>query len=101
MQTEKSQPEGKGIIPETRFTEFPVLSVDPRVEISRSASETDDCLFFLPMTLKMMIHHSTFLLFLTVGPIRRITTFPERHSVFFVVPHKSFDVVFTSSVSCL
>ena len=28
MQTEKS--EGKGITPETRFTEFPALSVDPR-----------------------------------------------------------------------
>ena len=41
MQTEKSQPEGKRIMPETRFTEFPALSVDPRVGISRSASETD------------------------------------------------------------
>ena len=40
MQTEKSQPEGKQIIPETRFTEFPALSVDPRVGVSRSASET-------------------------------------------------------------
>ena len=29
--------EGKRIIPETRFTEFPALSVDPRVGISRSA----------------------------------------------------------------
>ena len=28
MQTDKSQPEGKRIIPETRFTEFPALSVD-------------------------------------------------------------------------
>ena len=42
MQTEKSQPEGKRIMPETRFTEFTVLSVDPRVKISQSASETDD-----------------------------------------------------------
>ena len=31
MQAEKSQPEGKRIMPETRFTEFPALSVDPRV----------------------------------------------------------------------
>ena len=53
MQTEKSQPEGKRIMPETRFTEFPALSVDPRVGISRSASETDVGLFFLPMTLKI------------------------------------------------
>ena len=42
MQIEKFQPEGKRILRETRFIEFPALSVDPRVEISRSASETDD-----------------------------------------------------------
>ena len=41
MQTEKSQPEGKRIMPESRFTEFPALAVGPRVGISRSASETD------------------------------------------------------------
>ena len=41
MQTEKSQPEGKRIMPETRFTEFPSFSVDPRVGILRSASEAD------------------------------------------------------------
>ena len=29
MQTEKSQPEGKRIMPETRLTEFSALSVDP------------------------------------------------------------------------
>ena len=34
------------MMPKTRFTEFPTLSVDPRVGISRSASETDDSLFF-------------------------------------------------------
>ena len=33
MQTEKSQPEGKRIMPETRFTDFPALSVDPKVGI--------------------------------------------------------------------
>ena len=42
MQTEKFQPEGKRMMPETRFTSFPALSVDPRVGISRSASKTDD-----------------------------------------------------------
>ena len=36
MQTEKSQPEDKRIMPERRFDEFPALSVDPRVWISRS-----------------------------------------------------------------
>ena len=40
-QTEKSQPEGKRIMPESSFTDIPALSVDPRVWISRSASETN------------------------------------------------------------
>ena len=35
MQTEKSQSEGIRIMPETRFTEFPALFIDQRVEISR------------------------------------------------------------------
>ena len=43
-------------MPETRFTEFPALSVNPRVGISRSASETDVRLFFLPMTLTIVPH---------------------------------------------
>ena len=37
-----SQPAGKRIMPETRFTECPTLSIDPRVGISRSVSETGD-----------------------------------------------------------
>ena len=41
MQIEKSQPEGKRLMPEMRFTEFPALSVVPRVGISWSASEAD------------------------------------------------------------
>ena len=41
MQTKKSQREGKRLMLETRFTEFPASSVGPRVGISRSASETD------------------------------------------------------------
>ena len=49
MQTEKSKPEGNWIMPETRFIEFPAFSVNPRVGISRSASEIDDWLFFLPI----------------------------------------------------
>ena len=39
---EKCRPEGKRIISETMFTEFPASSVDLRVGISRPASETDD-----------------------------------------------------------
>ena len=49
MQPEKLQPQGEWILPETRFTEFPALSLDLGVRISRSASETDDLLFFLPI----------------------------------------------------
>ena len=41
IQTEKAHPEGKQMMSETRFTEFPALSVDPRDGISRTASETD------------------------------------------------------------
>ena len=53
------------MMPETRYTESPALSVDPRVGISRSASETDVGLFSLPMTLTFVIYHSSFILFLT------------------------------------
>ena len=41
-------------MPETRFIQFPALSVDPRVEISHSTSETNVRLFFLPMTLTFL-----------------------------------------------
>ena len=64
LRCRRRNPEGKRIMPETRFTEFPVLSVDPRVEISRSASETDDWLFFLPLTLKKFVYHPSFISFL-------------------------------------
>ena len=49
VQIEKSLPEGKRIMPETRFTSFPALSVGPKVGISRSALKTNDGLFFLPV----------------------------------------------------
>ena len=48
MLTKPSQPEGERIMPETRFTVFPILSVDPRVWISRSATEAGDFLFSAP-----------------------------------------------------
>ena len=35
------------IIPQTRFTEFPELTVDLRIGISRSASGTDDRFYFI------------------------------------------------------
>ena len=53
MQTEKSQPEGKRIMPEKRFTKFPAFSIDPRVGISRSALNTGDC--FSRLLLKKII----------------------------------------------
>ena len=69
MQTEKSQPEDKRIMPETRRTEFPAFSVDPRVGISRSASETNDWSYFLPI-------------------IGKMTANPERHSELCVTARK-------------
>ena len=52
------------LMPETRFTEFPAFSVDPRVGTFQSASETDVGLF-LPMTLKSIKYHSSFRLFVS------------------------------------
>ena len=36
-------------------TEFPTFSIDQRAGISRSASETDDLLFFLPIIGKIEV----------------------------------------------
>ena len=55
--------EGKRMMLETRFTEFPASSVNPRVGISRSASEIVVLIFYLPMKLKIIIYHSSFLPF--------------------------------------
>ena len=52
MQTEKSQPEGKRITPETGLTKFLTFSVDLGVGISRSSSETNVWLFFLTFDIK-------------------------------------------------
>ena len=49
VQTDKSLPSGQRTMPETRQTSFPALSFYPRVEISLSASETNDIFhFFVP-----------------------------------------------------
>ena len=63
MQIEKSQPEGEQIMPKTRFTQFPAFPIDLKVGVSRSASETNVRLFFLPMTLRIVMYHSLLLLF--------------------------------------
>ena len=68
MQIKKSQPKVKQIMPETRFTKFQALSVDPRVGISQSASETNVWLLFLPITLKIINYHLPFLLFYDILP---------------------------------
>ena len=45
MQTEKFLSSDQRIMPETRKTSFSALSLNPRVGISLSASETDDTFF--------------------------------------------------------
>ena len=55
MQTMNSQPKGKWIMLETRFTEFQAFFADLRVGISWSASETDNRLFFLPVIGKIEV----------------------------------------------
>ena len=62
---------------ETRFPEFSVLSVYQRVSIYRSASETDDWLFSLPVVV-----------FITIFLYYCMTTNSERHSEFFVTARK-------------
>ena len=69
-------------MPEMRFTEFPVLFVDPGVEISRSASETDVSLFFLPMSLDVTNSYLLFIISHIFDILHCIMTFSERHSVF-------------------
>ena len=71
MQTEKSQPEGKQIKPETKFTEFPALSVDLRFGISR--------LHRRPMTdyfsyYDIKSYYFSFVISFIFDNLRRITT---------------------------
>ena len=91
-------------MPETKFTEFPALSVDPKVGISRSASETDVWLFVLAMTLSI---NTVSLIF---DILRRIKTF-ESHSMIFVffswwckngitIKLRDLEPLLTSRVNC-
>ena len=86
MQTDKSKPEGKWIMPETRFTEFPALSVGPRVGISRSASETDVLIIFL--TYDINKYYLLFVISFIFYILCRKTTFSKRRSVSRVVVYK-------------
>ena len=54
-QGEKCKSKSKQILQETRFTEFPALSVDPRVGISRSATDTDEGVFSYLLLKKNMV----------------------------------------------
>ena len=84
MQNEVLQPEGKRIMPATRFTEFPAISVDPRVGISRSASQVcirDRCLIIF-LTYDNENYLLSFVMSFIFDILRLITTFSERHSVF-------------------
>ena len=72
MQTEKSQREGKGIIVETRFTEFLALSIDPRDWISRSAGR-DQCLIIF-LTYDINNHDKSFVISFIFDILSRIRT---------------------------
>ena len=61
----KIQIEIKREMPETRYTEIPAQSVDPRVRISQSASETIFWLFLFHMTSEILFIIRHFLYFFT------------------------------------
>ena len=76
---EKSRPEGKEIMPETRFISYPASSVDSRVWISQYASKTDDWLLFILSIIVVFI--TIFLLFtliFTINVVWRLN--PNGHS---------------------
>ena len=69
-------------MPETRFNEFPAFSVSPRVGISRSVSETDESLFFLPI---IGSFHECFVYYFVKS---YMTANSERHPEIFVRARK-------------
>ena len=98
MQTEKSQSECKRIMPKTRFTEFPALSVHPRVGISRLRQRpTIDYFSYLLLNKIVSIP-------LRFYNLRSMASNSERHSEFFVTAHqccKQLTSVLASLVSFL
>ena len=84
MQTEKFQPEGKRKMSETRFTEFPALSVDPRLGfLGMHRRPLFDYLHIYDISNYLSLVISFMLTFY----VAYRPTFSERHSVFFVVAH--------------
>ena len=91
MQTEKSQPEGERIIPETNNAGKEVYLISGIIHLP-SGWDFSDCigdhvkLFFLPMTLKIIIYYPSFLSFLDI--LLCIMTFSEHHSLLFTEEQK-------------
>ena len=78
MQTKESQPEGKQIMLEMRFTKFPALTIDLMVY------NEDQCLIiFVTYHIKNCFLLSVISFIFDI--LRHITTFSNSHSVFFVV----------------
>ena len=68
---------------ETKFTEFPALSIDSKVGISRSTSQSDVWLLFFSYGIKNCYLLSTISFIFDIQ--RCIMTFYEFHLVFFVM----------------
>ena len=90
MQTEKSQLKGKRIMLDTRFTECPALSVDPRVGILnlisgiiRSPCRWNFSVCIGNRCLIIFLTYDNIFFYLSFDILRRITTFSEPHSVLF------------------
>ena len=62
MYTDESKPESKRIMPKTRLTEFPALSVDPRVGISRTALETKRPMIYYFITCDIICYYLSFVI---------------------------------------
>ena len=105
MQTENFQSEGQLIMLEMRLTECVALSVDLRVGISQSASETDVLLIFLTYDIKIILSFIISFIFDSLCPI---TTISDCQLVFLwwlisdvTSEIRSSDVTLTCCVSCL
>ena len=81
MQTETIQPEDKLIMPETRFNAFPAFSVYPRLGFLGLHRRR---MFDYFSYVRHQKYYLSFVICFILNTLCRITTFFERHSVFFV-----------------